>query len=77
MLKHRRLFSVLTGRAHCAQLSLPLAKPVPSFWWALAVGKLLGCPLTCLSSASVAQDQSPVTPVSTLCAEARERHDAC
>lgn len=58
-------------RAACAQLSLPLAQPVPSSWWPVAA-ELPPVPTACLSSASLAQDQSPVTPVSTLCAEARE-----
>lgn len=44
----------------CAQLPVGSAPELPP------------APTTFLSSASLAQDQSPVTPVSTLCAEARE-----
>lgn len=45
--------------------------PLPSSWWTVAP-ELPPVPTAGLSSASLAQDQSPVTPVSTLCAEARE-----
>lgn len=51
-----------------AQPSLRLAQPVPSSCLAVALPALS----VSLSSAPLAQDQSPVTPVSTLCAEARE-----
>lgn len=47
------------------------ASPVPRSWLAVAP-ELPPAPTTFLSSASLTQDQSPVTPVSTLCAEARE-----
>lgn len=57
--------------AACAQPNLPLAQPAPSSWSAV-VSELPPAPTASLSSVSLAQDQSPVTPVSTLCAEARE-----
>lgn len=55
---------VRLGLAACAE-------PAPNSWLA-EVPELHPVPTASPFSASLAQDQSPVTPVSTLCAEARE-----